>query len=224
MNDIPNSCLLHVGKPYLLQNDHFKQYSQSIILYQTATQVRSFESSMKKFINIIINLINVDKSVIHEILGLYYESFNKYQQPAFQFIMSIHHDHQNNNTNDLIMVSHWKIAKVSSRYLNNSNTTQAMKYFSIAVDQSSQPRTCYEFNFKIYSIQFIYYQSAAQLDQLIDKKEDIFSQFDQCTLCLSVMIDSYQSIRTNDCTYQFHTNCISKRKRKVCRSCRVPQP
>ena len=318
LNDMPNSCLLHVGKAYLLENQHFKQYNQSITLYQTAIQlcgnhdqhivckvnamfnlasllidydeyqypnrynysrylieqackdlikrlngiivfalenewIGSFESTMKKFIN--INLIDVDKSLIHQILGLYYESLNRYQQAAFQFIMSIQHNHaNNNNTKDLIMVSHWKWAKISSRYLNNSNTTQIMKHFSIAVDQSSHAPTMwnncqlselyYDFGYflntkmndiwnatKYYSksveLNSFNIKAKEQLDKIVEENEDIFSQFDQCTLCLAVMIGSYQSIHTNNCTHRFHTSCIDKwnqkKKEKVCPLCREPQ-
>ena len=66
-----------------------------------------------------------------------------------------------------------------------------------------------------------------QLDQIIDQNEDVFSQFDKCTLCLGVMIDPFQSIHTNNCTHRFHTSCIDKwhqkKKEKVCALCREPQ-
>ena len=39
LKKVPNSCLLHVGKAYLFQNEHFLQYHQSVMLYQTAIQL-----------------------------------------------------------------------------------------------------------------------------------------------------------------------------------------
>ena len=304
IDDIPNSCLLHVGKAYLLQNHHFKQYNQSATLYQTAIQlpasnnheentlrkvnamlnlasllidhvqyrtryrqnytqylieqgcrdlvingvngaiffllknewVGNFESTMAKFTN--SYAIDVDKSLIHETLGLYYESLNKYHQSSMQFIMSIHRNDENNNKNDLIMVSHWKIGKISSRYLNNSITTaQAMQHFSIALDQSSRVPTLW----KSYQLSELYYdfgyflntrmndvwnatkyylksielnslniKARQQLDETIEENQHTFSQFDKCALCLGVMIEPFQSIHKNNCTHRFHQNCIDK--------------
>ena len=317
LNELPNSCLLHVGKAYLLQNDHFKQYNQSVKLYKTAIQlcrnyahntcrvmamlnlasllidqypnshvhnysqylikqgcielikalngaiffvlenewVGDFESTMIKFVN--TNLIDVDKSLIHETLGLYYQSLNLFEQALMQFILSIHHNDKNNSTNDLIMVSYWKIGKIYSRHSKNSNitTTKILKHFSIAVDQASRAPTIW----KKYQLSELYYdfgyflntkmndvwnatryylksielnpfniKAKEQLDQTIDKNENVFSQFDECTLCLGRMIDSFQSIHTNNCTHRFHTNCINKwyqkTKEKACPLCREPQP
>ena len=312
----PTSFVLHLGKAYLLQNDHFKQYNQSIKLYQTAIQfpvrdytnkftirkvnamfnlasifidqgeyenhhrylieqgckdlikglngiiffilenhwVGNFESTMKKFASInFLQLFNVsiDKSLIHETLGLYYESLNQYEKALMQFIMSIHYNNQNNNKNDLIMISHWKIAKISSRLMN---TTQVMQYFLIAVNQSLRivhvwknyqlSELYYDFGYffmtrmnDIWNATKYYFKSVElnpfnvkakqQLDQIIEQNEHVFSQFDQCALCWEIMIDSFQSIHTNNCTHRFHKNCIDKwyqqNKKKPCPSCRKQQ-
>ena len=66
--------------------------------------IGDFESTMIKFEN--TTWLNVDKSLLHETLGLYYESLKQYDQASTQFIMSIDSNHENNETNDLIMVSH----------------------------------------------------------------------------------------------------------------------
>ena len=70
-----------------------------------------------------LNLVDVDKSLIHETLRLYYESLNQFQQALIQFIMSIHQNNRNNTNNDknrLIIVSHWKIDKISSSCVLNN--------------------------------------------------------------------------------------------------------
>ena len=322
LNNIPDSCLLHVGKAYLLQNEHFKQYDESIALYQHAIQlcgdigqrsvckvnamlnlanllidhdqykyanshnynhselqyliesgctslikalngafffmlqrdwVGNFETTMKNFENTTLN--HVDKSLIYQTLGLYYESLNQFRQALVHFIMSIHYNDKNNNTNDLITVSYWKVGKINSRYLKKSNTTTVLQYFSIAVDQSSRtPNTWKHFQLSELYYDFGYFlktkmndnlnatkyfsksvelnafniKSKKQLNEIIDKHEDMLSQADKCSLCLGIMIDSFQSIHTNNCTHRFHTNCIDKwyqnKKEKVCPLCREPQP
>ena len=324
LNELPNSCLLHVGKAYLLQNENFKQYNQSITIYKKAIAlcdnntnrvekvnamfnlasllidhnryqyqlqykiqqnysqlqylieqgckeliiglngvmffmlenewVGNFESTMTKFENTSLIDVHVDKSLIHETLGLYYESIKQYQQSLMQFNMSIHCNHQNNNTNDLIMVSHWKFATISSRFMNNSNTTQIMKHFSIAVNQSSRTtwkyyqlsELFYDFGYFVMNSKLNevvnatkYYlksvelnpfniKARTQLDQIVEQNEDIFSQFDKCTLCMEFMIESFPFIHTNNCTHRFHKNCIDKwyrkQKEKKCVLCSEPQP
>ena len=319
LNNMPNSCLLHVGIAHLLQNDYFKKYNQSVTHYQTAIQwcddtgihhtcivnaifnfakmlidnndqyqlqhadlhnylrsmieqgckhlikglngaiffelsnewVGNFESTITTFAN--TNVITVDKSLIHETLGLYYESVNQSQQALMQFIMSFHYNLKNNKKNDLILVSHWKIGQILSRYsnLSNSDTKKAMKHFSIAVNQSSPIWQ----NFQLSELHYDYgyflntkmndiwnavkhylksvelnpfnIKAREQLDQIIEENQDTFSQFDKCALCLGIMIDSHQSIHTNNCTHRFHTNCIGKwyqrKKEKACPLCRKPQ-
>ena len=165
--------------------------------------------------------------------------------------MSIPYNAKNNNANDLIMVSHWKIAKISSRFMKDCNTTEAMQHFLIAVDQSSHAPTMW----KNYQLSELYYdfgyflqskmndffnatkyfvksvelnsyniKAKEQLDQIIEENEDIF---DKCTLCLGIMIDSIQSIHTNKCTHQFHKKCIEKwyqtQRAKTCPLCRERQ-
>ena len=316
LNQSPESCLLHMGKAHLLENKHFRQYNQSIVLYRRAIQlsgekndhhaianamlnlasllidhfpsqhndsryliqqvcknliqsskgasllllekewVGNFESTMIKFKQNFANLTDADQSLISEVLGLYYESLNQFQQASIQLIMSIHYNDKSNNQNDLIAVSYWKLAKILSCYLNNSNynTTQAMKHFSIAFNQSSRAPTnwnnfqmselYYDFGYflqtkmhdiwnatKYYSksieLNSFNIKAKEQLDQIIEQNEHIFSQFDKCTLCLNVMIDSFQYIHTNNCTHGFHTSCIDKwykkQNQKTCPLCRKPQ-
>ena len=198
---------------------------------------------MIKFENTNLSLIDVhvDKSLIYQTLGLYYESLQQYQKELMQFIISIHYNHQNNDTNDLIMVSHWKFATISSRFMNSSNTTQIMKHFSIAVDQSSRT------NWKYYQLSQLYYdfgyfmmnsklndiknatkyylksvelnpfniKARTQMQEIIEENEDMFSQFDKCTLCMGFMIESFPFIQTNNCTHRFHKSCIDKWYRKT---------
>ena len=323
-NDMPNSCLFHVRKAYLLQSDRFKKYNQSIAVYQTVIQlcgdnndkkmifckmnaifnlasllidhtslndqqlnnldhlsnliqqvctnlikefdstvllkfktrwVGNFESIMIKFT--VTNLINVDKSLVHETLGLYYESIQQYQQALMEFVMSIYHNDKNNNslnTNDLIMVSHWKIGNIYSRFIKHRNITQIMQHFSTAIDESSQTiwtnsllsELYYDFGYffktkmndtwnatkyyvKSLQLNSMNIKAKEQLVETVKKNEDVLnSQFEKCSLCLDAMIDFCQSIHTTNCTHRFHTQCINKwyqkKIQKSCPLCRKPQP
>ena len=319
LNELPNSGLLRLGKAYLLQNDYFKQYKQSIKMYKLAIKlcriddipickvnamfnlasllmdqhsdrnsdpdsnqinfskmlvtrackrfirelsggyfslinhdwVGNFESTIKKFRNSVGD--DELQSLILEVLGLYYESLNRFKLASMQYIMSIYYNEQNNKTNNsLIMVSHWKLARIFSRDLNSSNA-QSMKHFVSAIDESYRSRwnnfqlsqLYYDFGYflqtkmndvwnatKYYakSVQLNSYNIKAnsQLDQIMEQNEDIFSQFERCACCSRIMIEQFQPMWTNNCTHQFHVSCINKwyqtKQEKTCPLCRKPQP
>ena len=310
LKNSPNSALAYVGEGYLLQQEYYKQYQQSITSYAIAIELAT-DKNIK--INAIFNLEDllidydpfnatranyskysielcckqlitgfqltfweihqewvgdfkttilkfekmVDPSLLHQVLGLYYESSNQFETASMHFIKSIAIDDKQSQ-NNLIMVSHWKLGQIFSVYLNQSVTyTQSMQYFLAAVDQLNTSTFSWsKFQISEFYFDFGYFlqtkmndiwnatkyyaksielnafniKANNQLDRIMEQNETMFSKFEDCACCSRPMIDSFQSIHTNNCGHKFHALCIvswyekNSNQEKSCPLCRKHQP
>ena len=307
-------CLyLLVGKARLLASDYFKQYDESVVLYQEAFSasnagfdvvsnamfnlaklllkfdnyvinkpeyieylieegckklisnygktlfltlnlhwIGSFESTLLQFTT--VRNINIDHSLVHRSLGLYYESINKLEHSLFHHLKSVQIQQNDTQIDDtkLIVLSHWKLGKIFSVYLNNSND-KAMDHFCKAINSHQlhslshlqQSELYYDFAYfletkmndiwnatKGYAIAIkinVYNRKAnVRFDQLIEKHRCVFAQrgYDtDCTVCSRLIVHEFDNNFTTNCGHQFHKACVLKwlKKQPTCPICRSPQ-
>ena len=118
--------------------------------------------------------------------------------------------------------------------MNNSNTTQIIKHFSIAVDQSQSHASTIWPNYHLSPLfhDFAYFFKTPMKDsenatEYLLKAIELSPLDKKCRLCLNFLIDSQHSIHTTNCKHRFHTDCINKwyrcRHEKSCPCCGQPQ-